>query len=137
MSIRADASSTETPGRVAAAAAETHSKNAGWRTLARAVTWREGALDLISLDQETLVFSSVFTIVAGSESQSAQSNPARSPSRRKRMRQRLLARRWICDELPKVRVNDSRINAIRFDAFVITVTKAGQLVELVHREDAF
>jgi putative endonuclease len=102
------------------------------------VRWREGELDLIALDGRTLVFAEVKTLVArGADGKSAFS-PFESIDRRKQNQIRMLARRWITDELRRLRAEHGMsFNDFRFDAFAVTLTRENQVLSIEHLEDAF
>lgn len=96
----------------------------------RAVRYREGELDLITLEAKTLVFSKIVRIVSR--------EAARTdlfPSTNQQRLGRTIARRWLLDEF--VKHKDLSFNAIRFDVFVITVDEDGSAGGVEHFEDAF
>jgi putative endonuclease len=109
-----------------------------WHLIDHNVRWREGELDLIALDRRTLVFAEVKTLVARSPNGQANFSPFESITRRKQNQVRMLAKRWISDDLRKLRGDkDLRIDSIRFDAFAVTIMRDGTIKKIEHLEDAF
>jgi putative endonuclease len=110
----------------------------GWIVLDHNVRWRDGELDMIALDGRTLVFAEVKTLVGRGSDRKPAFSPFESITRRKQMRIRALARRWLIDELQRQRRDrELRIEAIRFDAFAVVVTRAREVQSIEHLEDAF
>lgn len=109
-----------------------------WHLVDHNVRWREGELDLIALDGRTLVFAEVKTLVArGAYGQTAFS-PFESIGRRKQNQIRMLARRWLTDELRRLREEHGMsFNDFRFDAFAVTMTRDKRVLSIEHLEDAF
>jgi putative endonuclease len=102
------------------------------------VRWRDGELDMIAIDGRTLVFAEVKTLVARSADRKPAFSPFESITRRKQMRIRQLARRWMVDELQRQRRDrELRIDSIRFDAFAVVVDRAHAVKSIEHLEDAF
>jgi putative endonuclease len=109
-----------------------------WQLVDHNVRWREGELDLIAIDGRTLVFAEVKTLVARGAGGSTAFSPFESIDRRKQNQIRMLARRWLTDEMPRGRSNsDRRINEFRFDAFAVTVARDNRVLSIEHLQDAF
>ncbi|MFY9488093.1 MAG: YraN family protein [Solirubrobacterales bacterium] len=109
----------------------------GWHPVAQNVRWREGEIDLIAVDDGTLVFAEVKTLVAGSSGE-APFSPFESITPRKRSRIRMLARRWMNDDLMKVReTSDLWFTSIRFDAFAVVLSADQSIKNIEHAHDAF
>lgn len=109
-----------------------------WHLIDHNVRWREGELDLIALDRRTLVFAEVKTLVGRNPNGQANFSPFESINRRKQHQVRMLAKRWLSDDLRKLRrEKDLRIEAIRFDAFAVTILRDGTIKKIEHLEDAF
>lgn len=107
----------------------------GWLIVDHNVRWREGELDLIALDGDTLVFGEVKTLVA--RSGSAGFSPFESIGRRKQAQIRALAKRWMVNDLRRLNIQGPRFAAIRFDAFAVTLDERHDVLEIEHLEDAF
>lgn len=133
--------STETdPRRTIGAAGEQaatdHLLKLGWTILSRNVRWREGELDIVGLVDGVLVFVEVKTLVA--RAGGAPFSPLESIGRRKQQRIRMLARRWIADQLPRQRCDaEISFSSIRFDAVAVVVAGNGGVTGLEHVVDAF
>jgi putative endonuclease len=109
-----------------------------WHVLDHNVRWREGELDLIALDGSALVFAEVKTLVARGAGGMPPFSPFESIDRRKQNQIRSLARRWIVDEVPRVReIPNAHFNAFRFDAFAVTLSRQHEVLSIEHLEDAF
>lgn len=110
----------------------------GWILVDHNVRWREGELDLIAIDGRTLVVAEVKTLVARGRSRTTAFSPFESIDRRKQNQIRMLARRWLSDELRRARIErDVRFDSLRFDAFAVTLAESGEVLEIEHLEDAF
>lgn len=109
-----------------------------WQIVDHNVRWREGELDLIAIDGNTLVVAEVKTLVArGPDGRSAFS-PFESIDRRKQNQIRMLTRRWLVDEIR--RKQDDRglsFSNYRFDAFAVTLSRSHEVLSIEHLEDAF
>jgi putative endonuclease len=117
-------------GRRAEDLVATRLSAAGWEIVERNARTRHGELDLVALDQRTLVFVEV---KAGREgSQFGPERPILSVDLRKQRRIRRLATAWMteCREAP-------RYGEIRFDAVGVTFDRAGRLLDIEHLEGAF
>jgi putative endonuclease len=109
-----------------------------WHLIDYNVRWREGELDLIALDGRTLVFAEVKTLVARGRAKAPPFSPFESIDRHKQNRIRMLARRWLIDELRQLRrQRELRFESIRFDAFAVTMARDGSVQHIEHLEDAF
>lgn len=109
-----------------------------WHLVDHNVRWREGELDLIALDRRTLVFAEVKTLIARHPDGQAGFSPFESITQRKQNQVRMLARRWLVDELRRLkRERELRFEAIRFDAFAVTMLRDGTVKKIEHLEDAF
>jgi putative endonuclease len=110
----------------------------GWILVDHNVRWREGELDLIAIDGRTLVIAEVKTLVARGRHPKTAFSPFESIDRRKQNQIRMLARRWLSDELRRARLErDVRFDSLRFDAFAVTLSESGDVLEIEHLEDAF
>lgn len=109
-----------------------------WRVVDHNVRWREGELDLIAVDHGTLVIAEVKTLVARGPNGRSAFSPFESIGRQKQNQIRMLTRRWITDDLRRLDLGpDCRFSAFRFDAFAVTLSRAGEVLEIEHLEDAF
>ncbi len=115
-----------------------HVTGIGWQLVDHNVRWREGELDLIALDGNTIVFGEVKTLVARGDAGRPGFSPFESITGRKQAQIRQLAKRWLADELGRGAYRiERRFNFLRFDAFAVTLDGDGRLLELEHLEDAF
>jgi putative endonuclease len=120
------------------AAVREHVQRLGWHVVDHNVRWREGELDLISVDGHDLVFAEVKTLIARGGARRTAFSPFESIDRRKQLQIRTLARRWLVDELRRMDDRSGRSFAgLRFDAFGVTLDEHGQVLEIEHLEDAF
>jgi putative endonuclease len=103
---------------------------AGWEIVERNARTRHGELDLVVIDNRSLVFVEVKAGRAGSAF--GPERPVLSVDRRKQARIRRLATAWLGErrDLP-------RYDEIRFDAIGVTYGRAGQVVDYEHLEGAF
>lgn len=123
-------------GRAAEAAARRYLSGLGWRILASNVRWREGELDLVGVDGRTLAFVEVKALVA--HGGSTPFSPLESIDARKQRRIRSLARRWLVDELPRIKEDGTlSVTAIRFDAVAVSLHADGRVAEIDHVKGAF
>lgn len=123
-------------GALAEQAAADHLCAEGWRVIARNARWREGEIDIVGLVDGTLVFVEVKALNA--RAGSPPFSPFESIGRRKQQRIRMLARRWMADELPRARLSDElSFSSIRFDAIAVTVGSSGSITTIDHIADAF
>jgi putative endonuclease len=114
---------------------------AGWSLIERNARTREGEIDLIARDGETLVFVEVKTLRAGS--QRGPERPVMAVGMRKQLRIRRLARAWLAelrepergrrDELPPER----GYRSIRFDVIGIRLDAEDRVVDSEHIRGAF
>jgi putative endonuclease len=103
---------------------------AGWEVLERNARTRYGELDLVALDNGTLVFVEV---KAGREgSRYGPERPVLAVDRRKQQRVRRLATAWMGE-----RRNLPFYAEIRFDAVGVTFARSGQVVDVEHIKSAF
>ncbi len=117
-------------GRAAEDLVATRLAAAAWEILERNARTRYGELDLVALDDRTLVFVEV---KAGREgSLYGPERPVLAVDRRKQQRIRRLAVAWMAEHrvLP-------RYDEIRFDAVGVSFDRAGRAVEVEHIEAAF
>lgn len=123
-------------GAVAEQAAADYLEQAGWRILARNVRWREGELDIVGIADGALVFVEVKALVT--RNGRTPFSPFESIGRRKQLRLRMLARRWMADVLPRMRGDvDLGFSSIRFDAIAVAVGPDGEPKSIDHLADAF
>ena len=116
-------------GRRAESAVAARLREAGWVILARNARTRHGEIDLIALDQGTLVFVEVKAGRSGRLRGPERPVLAVGPAKQRRLR--ALARAWLATagRLP-------RYGAIRFDAVGVTFEQDG-IGTFEHVEDAF
>jgi len=103
---------------------------AGWRVLERNARSRHGELDIVALDDRTLVFVEV---KAGREGSAyGPERPVLAVGPRKQSRIRRLAAAWMAErrDLP-------RYTAIRCDVVGVTFDRAGRVIEVEHITGAF
>jgi putative endonuclease len=105
----------------------------GWRIVARNARPGEvrGEIDLIALDQTTLVFVEVKARRAGSSR--GPETPAMAVGRRKQLKIRGLAAAWLRDRGYRV----PRHRELRFDVIGLRLDASGRLVEYEHLRGAF
>jgi len=103
---------------------------AGWEVVERNARTRHGELDLVALDDRTLVFVEVKAGRAGARF--GPERPVLAIGPRKQLRIRRLATAWMGErrDLP-------RYDAIRFDAVGVTYDHAGRVLEYEHLRGAF
>lgn len=108
----------------------------GWIVIAQNVRWREGELDLIAVDGGTLVFAEVKALRA--RHGRPPFGPLESIGYRKRERIRMLAARWLSDDLRRMR-HESNVSfhRIRFDAFGVVLDEQLGITDFEHVESAF
>jgi putative endonuclease len=103
---------------------------AGWEIVERNARTRFGELDIVALDNRTLVFVEV---KAGRESSAfGPERPVLGVDRRKQQRVRRLAVAWMGE-----RRDAPHYAEIRFDAIGVTYNRAGRAVDIEHIEGAF
>ncbi|MBI2691881.1 MAG: YraN family protein [Solirubrobacterales bacterium] len=125
-------------GRVGELAVREYVTRRGWQIVDHNVRWREGELDLLAIDGNTLVIAEVKTLVARGQGGKIGYSPFESIDRRKQNQIRMLARRWLVDDVR--RRSDPRnltFTNFRFDAFAVTVSRSHDVLSLEHLEDAF
>jgi putative endonuclease len=103
---------------------------AGWEIVERNARTRHGELDLVAVDNHSLVFVEVKAGRAGSAF--GPERPVLSVDFRKQARIRRLATAWLSErrDLP-------RYGEIRFDAIGVTYDRGGRVVDYEHLEGAF
>jgi putative endonuclease len=125
-------------GRTGEAAVRELVARRNWQIVDHNVRWREGELDLIAIDGNTLVVAEVKTLVARGPNGRSAFSPFESIDRRKQNQVRMLARRWLVDEVPRKRdPRQLRFNNLRFDAFAVTLSRQHEVLSIEHLEDAF
>lgn len=127
-----------TVGRVGELAVREFVVRHGWQIVDHNVRWREGELDLLAIDGNTLVIAEVKTLVARGQNGTTSYSPFESIGRRKQNQIRMLARRWLVDEVR--RKQDTRnltFTNFRFDAFAVTLSRSHKVLSIEHLEDAF
>jgi putative endonuclease len=117
-------------GREAEDLVVTRLANAGWKIVERNVRTRYGELDIVALDNRTLVFAEVKAGRAGSAF--GPERPVLSIDFRKQRRIRRLATAWMSErhDLP-------HHETIRFDAVGVTYDRAGYVSDYEHIRGAF
>lgn len=108
----------------------------GWALIDHNVRWREGELDVIALDGDTVVFIEVKTLMARAFDRPTDYSPFESITVRKQRQIRGLAGRWLSEDLRKVNA-PGRIRHFRFDAFAVTLDPDGSVRQIEHLQDAF
>ena len=103
---------------------------AGWELIERNARSRYGELDIVALDQRTLVFVEVKAGRAGSSFGPAR--PVLGIDFRKQLRIRRLATTWM-----SARRDLPRYDEIRFDAVGVTFGRVGDVTDYEHIEAAF
>jgi putative endonuclease len=103
---------------------------AAWEIVERNARTRHGELDVVALDDRTLVFVEVKAGRAGSLY--GPERPVLAIGPRKQLRIRRLATTWMGErrDLP-------RYDAIRFDAVGVTYDGAGRVIDYEHIQGAF
>lgn len=103
---------------------------AGWEVLERNARSRQGELDLVALDDRTLVFVEVKAGRIGSTY--GPERPVLAIDYRKQKRIRRLAAAWMAErrDLP-------RYDEIRLDAIGVTYDRCGRVIDYEHIEAAF
>ena len=104
--------------------------SAHWEVVERNARTRYGELDLVALDNRTLVFVEVKAGRAGSAF--GPERPVLAVDRRKQQRIRRLAAAWMAE-----RRDCPRYTAIRFDAVGVTFDHAGNIADYEHIRNAF
>lgn len=138
MSPSAKPDQRPTVGRVGELAVREYVTRRGWQIVDHNVRWREGELDLLAIDGNTLVIAEVKTLVARGQNDTTSYSPFESIDHRKQSQIRLLARRWLVDEVR--RKQDTRnltFTNFRFDAFAVTLARSHEVLSIEHLEDAF
>lgn len=139
-SIESTVKSTGDPrrqvGEIGERAVRNHVAAIGWEIVDHNVRWREGELDLIAIEGHDLVIAEVKTLV--SRGAATPFSPFESIGRRKQNQVRLLARKWLSDDLRRGRSNpEQRFSGLRFDAFAVTLSPDYAVLEIEHLRDAF
>lgn len=122
-------------GELGEAAVRDFVRTLGWKIIDHNVRWREGELDLIAVDGHTVVFAEVKSLLARQGGPSF--SPFESIDARKQTQVRSLARRWLSDDIRRVRSVGTSINHFRFDAFAVTIGPGDDVLDIEHLEDAF
>jgi putative endonuclease len=122
-------------GRLGEDRAIAHFQRLGFRLLARNVRTREGEIDLIAFDGQTLVFAEVKTrrVSEPHPGYGAGQDPLAGLRARQRKRLRGLAAAWLREQ-PAAR---PRASTIRFDAIGVLIDARGGLRRLEHLEGAW
>lgn len=105
-----------------------HLVRRGYTIVERNFRNRWGELDIVALDQDTLVFCEVKTLRATA----AGRIPLDAVRGKKRLQVRRMAARWLVE-----RPDHPRARELRFDAVGVTVDASGRLLALDHLEGAF
>lgn len=117
-------------GRAAEDLVATRLNGCGWEIVERNARTRFGELDIVALDNRTLVFVEV---KAGRESSAfGPERPILGVDRRKQQRVRRLATAWMGE-----RRDTPYYAEIRFDAVGVTFNRIGQAIDVEHIEGAF
>jgi putative endonuclease len=117
-------------GRIAEDLVARRLADAGWEILERNARTRHGELDLVALDDRTLVFVEVKAGRQGSAY--GPERPVLAVGPRKQLRIRRLAAAWMAE-----RRDVPRYDRIRFDAVGVTLDHAGRVTDVEHIENAF
>ena len=113
-------------GQLGERLAAEHFERLGYRIVARNHRTRFGELDLVVMDEETIVFCEVKTRRAGSGA------PWDALDDRKRKQVRTMGAAWLSETHDR-----PRAARLRFDAVGVVVDAHGALVRLEHLEGAF
>lgn len=109
-----------------------------WHLVDHNVRWRDGELDVIAIDGRTLVFIEVKTLREKAGTGKAAFSPFESIDRRKQAQLRKLAKRYLSDDIRRLRMDEGlRIEAFRFDAFAVVVGAGDKVLSIEHLEQAF
>ena len=122
-------------GRIGEGLAAAHFERLGFRVLARNARTRDGELDLIVFDGETLVFAEIKT--RRSAGRAARLDPDETPVAGLRAGQQRRIRRLACAWLADSAQRRPRARKLRFDAVGVVVDGRGRLIGLEHLEGAF
>lgn len=122
-------------GRLGEDLAAAHLRTSGFSLIARNHRTREGEIDLVVFDGQTLAFVEVKTRQVSARGRGVRPDqaPLEGLHRRQQLRLRRLAVAWLAEKgrpRPTART-------IRFDAIGVIVDTAGRLVRLDHVEDAW
>jgi len=122
-------------GRIGEGLATAHFQRLGFRVLARNARTREGELDLIVFDGETLVFAEIKTrrSAGGAGGLDPHETPLAGLRAGQQRRIRRLACAWLADSAQR----RPRARKLRFDAVGVVVDGRGGLISLEHLEGAF
>jgi len=113
-----------------------HVAGLGWQLVARNVRRREGEIDLIAIDQTTLVIGEVKTLVARRDTTAF--SPLESVTAIKRARIRRLAVAWLSTlTSPDYEGPNIAFSEIRFDVFGVTLNAANEVISFDHVKAAF
>jgi putative endonuclease len=96
---------------------------------------RWGELDIVALDERTIVFCEVKTRLVSDRlgpGDPRTRDPLESVHPRKRAKVRRMAARWLVERRDRPRADE-----LRFDAIGVTVDPAGRLLRIDHLEGAF
>jgi len=102
----------------------------GWEIVERNARTRHGELDIVALDDTTLVFVEVKAGRAGGAS--GPERPVLAVDARKQRRVRRLATAWMAE-----RRHLPRYTGIRFDAVGVTFDRSGRVLDIEHLPGAF
>jgi putative endonuclease len=125
----------ERVGRIGEELAAAHFERLGFRVLERNARTREGELDLIVFDGETLVFAEIKT--RRSAGAAARLDPDETPLAGLRAGQQRRIRRLACAWLADSAQRRPHARKLRFDAVGVVVDGRGGLISLEHLEGAF
>jgi putative endonuclease len=125
----------ERVGRIGEELAAAHFERLGFRVLERNARTREGELDLIVFDGETLVFAEIKT--RRSAGAAARLDPDETPLAGLRAGQQRRIRRLACAWLADRTQRRPHARKLRFDAVGVVVDGRGRLISLEHLEGAF
>lgn len=117
-------------GRIAEELVASRLLGMGWRILERNARTRHGELDIVALDDRTLVFVEVKAARTGTVF--GPLRPIESIDFRKQRRVRRLATAWMAE-----RRNVGPYEGIRFDAFGLVLDSDGRPVDVEHVRGAF
>ena len=109
-----------------------HLRRAGWRIVERNYRIRDGEIDIIAAQGNTLVFCEVKTLVDRGGPARGPANPIESVGYRKQAQVRRLARAWLAQNTGRLRGSD-----LRLDVIGVVLSPAGCVMRLEHIEGAF
>ncbi len=122
---------TRSTGIAGERAAIAHLAAGGFRVIDTNFRTREGELDVVAIDSQTLIFCEVKARLGARAAGRALEGIG--PAKRRRIR--AMARIWLSERAPLL--GGWRGHDIRFDAIGVGVDQTGRVLTIEHVEDAF